>query len=115
MRAFLALGGFRNLVASKTRDIPSEAKIKQTLTQKNVKKRQIDMNNKWKHYCTSMHHEIQLLQSFQSLQDNSKSNYWKNNTLPKIINMVVVSPLCTNPAQGKSFRRTDLLILLLFV
>lgn len=102
-------------MASKTMDIPSEAKIKQTITPKKVKERQMDMNNKWEHYCTSVQHEIQLLQSFKSLQDNSKSNYWKNNTLPKIINMVVVSPSCTNPAQGKGFQRTDLLIPLLFV
>lgn len=82
VREFLGLAGFRNLVASKTRDIPSEANIKQTLTPKNVKERQLDMKNKWKHYCTSVHHEIQLLQSIQSLQDNSESNYWDNTTLP---------------------------------
>lgn len=102
-------------MASKTRDITFEAKIKQTLAQKNVKERQMSMNNTWKHYCTSVHHETQLLQSFQSLQDNSTSNYWKYNTLPNIINMAVVWPSCTNPAQGKSFWRTDLLIPLLFV
>lgn len=57
VRNFLALG-----VAFKTRTIPSEAKIKHILTQNNAKGRQMDMNNKWKHYCTSVHHEIQLLQ-----------------------------------------------------
>lgn len=60
-------------------------------------------------------HETELLQSFQSLQDESKSNYWNNNTLSKIINIVIVSSSCTNPVQGKSFWRTGLLILLLFV
>ena len=80
VREFLALSGSRNLVASKTRDIPSAAQIKQTLTQTNAKETQMDMNNKWKHYCTSVHHEIQLLQLFQSLQGNCTSNYWKYDT-----------------------------------
>lgn len=30
--------------------------------------------------------------------------------LPKIINMFAVCPLCANPAQGKSFWRTDLMV-----
>lgn len=85
-------------------DIPSEAKIKQTLTPKKVKERQINMNNKWEHYYTSVQHEIQLLQSFKSLQDNSKSNYWKNNTLPKIINMVLVSPRALTQHKERGFR-----------
>lgn len=115
-REHLAWGQISSLVPSKTRNRPSEAKIKQTLKHtKNVKESQIAINNKWMHYCTRVHHKIQLLQSFQSLRDNSKSNYCKSNMLPKIINMFAVSPLCTNPAQGKSFRRTDLMMPLLFV
>lgn len=101
----------------KTRNMLSEAKVLQVLIQKKKKsgKKQIDINNKWRLYCTSMPHEIQLLPSFQILQDTSTSNYWKHNASPKIINTAVVPPSCTNLPQGKGFWRTDLLILLLFV
>lgn len=100
----------------KTRNMLSEAKVLQVLIQKKKSgKKQIDINNKWRLYCTSMPHEIQLLPSFQILRDTSTSNYWKHNASPKIINTAVVPPSCTNLPQGKGFWRTDLLILLLFV